>query len=140
MIVGLRVPDKARLLRDLSGRAAASLELDADRIAHAVLGREELGSTGMGGGIAIPHARLAELKMPFGILACTKRPIAFDAIDGDPVDVIFMLLLPANPDPEHLHALASVARVLRDPTLVRKLRSARDSAQAYRCLVADVNS
>ena len=135
VIVGLRVPDKARLLRELAERAAASLKLDADRIANAVLSREELGSTGMGGGIAIPHARLAELKLPFGILACTKRPIAFDAVDGAPVDVIFMLLLPADPDPEHLHALASVARAMRDSKIVRTLRGARDGAQAYQCLV-----
>ena len=106
-MVDLRAPDKARFLQDLAERAAASLELDADRIAKAILAREELGSTGMGGGVAIPHARLPDLKMPFGILACTKRPIAFDAIDGAPVDVIFFLLLPADPAPEHLHALAS---------------------------------
>ena len=140
VIIGLRAADKAALLQDLSGRAAASLGLDADPIAQAVLGREALGSTGMGGGVAIPHARIAGLKKPFGILACARKPIAFDAIDGQPVDVFFVLLLPANPEPDHLHALASVARVLRDPTLVSKLRNARDSTQAYRCLVADVNS
>jgi nitrogen PTS system EIIA component len=135
VLVGLRVPDKARLLRNLAGHAAVSLKLDADRIADAILGREELGSTGMGGGIAIPHARIAELKKPFGILACTKRPVAFDAVDGAPVDVIFMLLLPADSDPEHLHALASVARALRDPKIARALHGARNSAEAYQCLV-----
>ena len=111
------------------------LKLDADRIANAVAAEKRLGSTGTGGGIAIPHARLAESKMPFGILACTKRPIAFDAVDGAPVDVISTPLLPADPDPEHLHALASVARALRDSEIARTLRGARDGAQAYQCLV-----
>jgi nitrogen PTS system EIIA component len=133
--IGLRAIDKAGLLQDLSGRAAASLGLDAGRIAQAVLGREELGSTGVGGGVAIPHARVAELWKPFGLFARTKKPIAFDAIDGQPVDLIFLLLLPANPEPEHLQALASVARVLRNPELVRKLRSARAGAQAYQCII-----
>lgn len=139
VITGLRVADKTGLLKDLSGRAAASVGLDAAGIAQAVLGREQLGSTGMGGGVAIPHARISGLKRPFGILACIKRPIAFDAIDGKPVDVFFVLLLPADADPDHLHALASVARVLRDPALVRKLRKAPDSVQAYRCLVGEPN-
>src|SRR5262245_60864655 len=136
VITGLRVADKTELLKDLSGRAAASVGLDAAGIAQAVLGREQLGSTGMGGGVAIPHARITGLKRPFGILACIKRPIAFDARPGDGV---FVLLRPADADPDHLHALASVARVLRDPALVRKLRKAPDSVQAYRCLVGEPN-
>jgi len=88
----------------------------------------------MGGGVAIPHARIGAVKKPFGILACTKRSVAFEAIDSQPVDVVFLLLLPAEPDPEHLRSLASVARALRDPDVVRRLRRARDSAEAYSCL------
>ena len=95
-----------------------------------------LGSTGLGGGVAIPHACFAELKQPFGMLArLRKGAIAFDAIDGQPVNIVFLLLLPADPDPEHLHALASVARAMRDSKIARTLRGARDGAQAYQCLV-----
>ena len=104
VIVDLRAPDKARLLRDLSHRAGERLRLDGEVIARAVLGREDLGSTGTGGGVAVPHARIAEVKKPFGILACLRRPIAFDAIDGKPVDIVFLLLLPTRADGEQLNA------------------------------------
>jgi PTS system nitrogen regulatory IIA component len=136
-IVGLRVADKLGLLKELSSRAADRLALDSDRIVQAVLGREALGSTGMGGGLAIPHARIDGLQKPFGLLARTRRPIAFDAIDSQPVDLIFLLLLPANPQQDHLHALASVARALRDRKIAGELRRARDGQHAYRCLVGD---
>ena len=134
VLIGLRVSDKTRLLQDLSARAGASLALDPGQLSQALFAREALGSTGMGGGVAIPHARVAAVKKPFGILACTKRPVAFDAIDNQPVDVVFLLLLPIDPDPEHLRSLASVARALRDPEIVRRLRRARKSAEAYACL------
>jgi len=136
-IVGMRAVDKLALLNELSGRAADRLAFDGGYIAKAVLGREELGSTGMGGGVAIPHARIAGLQKLFGLLACTKRAVAFDASDSQPVDLVFLLLLPANPEPDHLHALASVARALRDPEIVGKLRRARNGPQAYQCLVRD---
>jgi PTS system nitrogen regulatory IIA component len=135
VLIGLRASDKTRLLQELSARAAASLRLDPDQLCEALFAREALGSTGVGGGVAIPHARVAGVKKPFGILACTKRPVAFEAIDNQPVDIVFLLLLPADPDPEHLHALASVARALRDLDLVQRLRRARDSSAAYSCLV-----
>jgi nitrogen PTS system EIIA component len=135
VLIGLRAPDKTRLLQDLSARAAASLGLDPDQLSQALFAREALGSTGMGGGVAIPHARIAAVKKPFGILACTRRSVAFEAIDNQPVDVVFLLLLPAEPDPEHLRSLALVARALRDPDLVRRLRRARNSTEAYSCLV-----
>jgi len=136
-IVGLRAADKSRLLQELSNRAADRLVLDSDRIVQAVLGREALGSTGVGSGVAIPHARIAGLHKPFGLFARTRRPIAFDSIDGQPVDLIFLLLLPANPQQEHLHALALVARALRDRKIAGELRRARDGKQAHRCLIAN---
>jgi PTS system nitrogen regulatory IIA component len=135
VLIGLRASDKTRVLQELSARAAASLRLDPDQLCEALCAREALGSTGVGGGVAIPHARVAGVKKPFGILARTKRPVAFEAIDNQPVDIVFLLLLPADPDPEHLHALASVARALRDPDLVQRLRRARASSAAYSCLV-----
>ena len=134
VIVGLREFDKTRLLTKLARRAAAKLKLVPDDVAQAVLAREQLGSTGMGSGVAIPHARISGIREPFGLLACIKKPIAFDAVDGAQVDVLFLLLLPEDPAPDHLHALASAARALRDPKVVRALRKARDSTDAYNCL------
>lgn len=129
-LVKARGTDKTRLLQELATRAAAALDLDASLICAALLKREDLGSTGTGGGIAIPHARIAELKKPFGTLVRLKHAIDFDAIDGMPVDIVFLLLLPAQSgDP--LNALASVARRLRDPESLRRLRSAADDKALY---------
>ncbi len=130
-----RAPDKARLLRELSRRAAATLGLNADLIAGDLLKREALGSTGMGNGVAIPHARFAELKKPFGLLARLRRPIAFDAIDGQPVDIVFLLLLPADSGGEPLNALACVARKLRDAKALDALRGAQTDVALYRVMV-----
>jgi PTS system nitrogen regulatory IIA component len=94
-LIAVRASDKRRLLQDLASRAAAALDLPADRIGSELLRREELGSTGTGGGIAIPHARMSGIKKPFGMLVRLKQPIAFDAIDDQPVEIVFLLLLPA---------------------------------------------
>src|SRR5262252_9390773 len=130
-LINMRVSDKTRLLHELAARAAASLNLAADRISVELLKREHLGSTGTGGGVAIPHARIPDLKKPFGILVRLRNPIDFDAIDGKPVDVIFLLLLPTQSQGDQLNALASVARKLRDPESVRRLRCADDAAELY---------
>jgi PTS system nitrogen regulatory IIA component len=134
-LVDVRAPDKARLLQELARRAATALNLPIDRISSALLKREELGSTGTGGGIAIPHARIPDLNKPFGILARLKQPIDFDAIDGQPVDLLFLLLLPVASDKEQLNALASVARILRNSKSARNLRQARDSTSLFRAVV-----
>jgi nitrogen PTS system EIIA component len=131
--VKMRGTDKTRLLQELSARAAASLNLDAKLICTALFKREDLGSTGTGGGIAIPHARISDLKKPFGALVRLKHAIDFDAIDGMPVDIIFLLLLPAQSgDP--LNALASVARRLRNPEAVQRLRGATSDEELYRAI------
>ena len=134
-LVDVRVPDKARLLQELAHRAATTLGLPADRISSELLKREKLGSTGIGGGIAIPHARIPGLKKPFGILVRLEQPIDFEAIDGQPVDLLFLLLLPLTSDKEQLSALASVARALRNSDLVRNLRRSRDSQSLFRAMV-----
>ena len=119
--------DKQRLLRDLADRAAAALGLDASELVAALLRREDLGSTGLGGGIAIPHTRMPGIQRPFSALAILRTPIAFDAIDGRPVDIVFLLVAPDNSDA--LKALAGVSRALRDPVKLEALRRAQ-SAQA----------
>src|SRR5215471_12486278 len=114
-LVDVRASDKTRLLQELGRRAAATLNLAVEWISAEILKREELGSTGTGGGVAIPHARIQGLNRPFSILARLNKPIDFEAIDGRPVDLLFFLLLPADPAGEGIHALASVARKLREP-------------------------
>jgi PTS system nitrogen regulatory IIA component len=131
VIVNAGAPDKNRLLMDLCNRAASTLKLDPSRITADILKRENLGSTGMGGGVAIPHTRLPELKKPFGVLATLKRPIDFDAIDRQPVDIVFLLLLPTSAAGEQLNVLALVARKLRDADVVRNARRASDAAALF---------
>jgi PTS system nitrogen regulatory IIA component len=134
-IVDVRASDKAGLLQELSRQAAASLNLRVDVISGDILKRENLGSTGMGNGVAIPHARIPDLKNPFGILARLKKPIDFDAVDSQPVDLVFLLLLPVTSGGEQLSALACVARNFREPAIVRHLRRATNAAELYRAMV-----
>ncbi len=140
-LIKARAPDKTRLLQDLATRAAAALNLDANLVATELQKREALGSTGTGEGVAIPHARIPELKKPFGTLVRLRQAIDFDAIDGQPVDVVFLLLLPKSQgDP--LNALATVARKLRDPEAVGRIRNAADDDELYRAIewARDVNA
>jgi PTS system nitrogen regulatory IIA component len=137
VMLDVRSSDKARLIRELARAAAGSLCLDADDVADTLLKREQLGSTGTGGGIAIPHVRLPGIDRPFGMLARLAKGIDFEAIDGKPVDLVFLLLLPASPQGEQLNTLAAVARKLRDPATLRKLRNARDQAALYRAMAVD---
>lgn len=134
--VEVRAPDKTRLLQELSRQAAASVDLPPEQISAEILKREALGSTGTGGGVAIPHARIQGLTKAFGIFARLNKPMDFAAIDGRPVDLVFLLLLPANPVGEQLKALAAVARELRDPACLRELRSAGGSAALYDAMTA----
>lgn len=135
VIVDMRATDKDQLLRELSQRAAASLGFDARLVTAEILKREELGSTGIGEGIAIPHARIPKLDKPFGILVRLKKAIDFAAIDENPVDLIFLLLLPGATEGDQLNALASVARMLRSPITSSAIRAARDGAEAYEAIV-----
>lgn len=134
-LVGVRVSDKTDILRLLADRAAKALRLPAEEILTVILKREQLGSTGTGGGIAIPHARVNGLSRPFGILAHLAHGIEFEAIDGRAVDLIFLLLLPAAADKDQLSALAAVARTLRNPDSARKLRKAQTEQEFYSAMV-----
>jgi nitrogen PTS system EIIA component len=131
----VRAKDKSGLLRELSDQAGKALNVSPDRIFAELLKREELGSTGTGGGVAIPHARMPEVRAPFGMLARLQQAISFDAIDGQLVDIVFLLLLPAAPAGDQLQALASVARKLRDPSSLRRLRRASDAAELFGIMV-----
>ena len=106
--------------------------LAADEVVREIAKREELGSTGVGNGVALPHARLTSLKTPFALLARLRHPIDFDAIDGEPVDIVVLLLLPEVDDSAKGNALACVARALRDAETLRKIRSAPDREALFR--------
>jgi PTS system nitrogen regulatory IIA component len=134
VVIDVPASSKAALLGDLARRAAAELKLDVDAVANAVGKRDELGSTGIGSGVAIPHARLREIKKPFGLLARLKNPIDFAAIDGGPVDIVFLMLLPAASQLDQLNTLAAAARKLRDGDVLSKLRKAATAAELYRTI------
>ena len=134
--VGLRVSDKAQLLRELSRRAAAAVSIDQSVIHDALLARENLGSTGLGKGFALPHARLDTSHGFFALFVRLARPVEFAAIDGQPVDLIILLLTPANAGNQHLAMLATLSRPLRDAEFVQRLRRAPDTAAIYKLLAS----
>jgi len=133
VVVGLRAADKAQLLRELARRAAAALALDQRVILDALLAREALGSTGLGKGFALPHARLDTLPRYFARFARLARPIDFAAIDERPVDLVILLLTPAQGS-QHLATLAALSRPLRDPAFVQRLRDAPDASAVHALL------
>jgi len=129
--VGVRVGNKAALLDDLARRAARARGLDAAPVRAAVEKREGFGSTGVGNGIALPHARLETVRRPFGCLVRLRDPVDFDAIDERPVDLVFLLLLPTDAQGSQLNALACVARRMRDPETASAMRGACDAAALF---------
>lgn len=132
IVLGLRVRDKAHLLLELGRRAEAlGASVPSGVITDALRHREQLGSTGLGGGFALPHASIEGLPRTFGMLVRLAHPIAFDAIDGRPVDLAFLLLVPVAQTTGNVAALATVSRVFRGNDQVRKVRSAPDSGTAY---------
>ena len=136
VIVGLRVPDKARLLRELARRAAMILLVDERLILDALQAREALGSTGLGKGFALPHARLDALSRLFALFVRLGRPIDFAAIDDRPVDLVILLLTPASAGSQHLATLAALSRPLRHEAFVQQLRQAPDVAAVHALLAS----
>jgi nitrogen PTS system EIIA component len=135
VIPGLAAVNKTQLLDELAQRAGIALKIDDREIASALYQRERLGSTGVGHGIAVPHARIAGLKQPFGLLVRLEHAIAYEAIDGAPVDLVFLLLMPINADAAHLAALATISRRLRDAAVAKALRNAASAKEMYETLV-----
>jgi len=137
-VIDLSVPSKRALLHDLAQRAALVLKVDDDIIFTALLKREELGSTGVGNGVALPHVRLEQVKKPFGILARLKDAIDFDAIDGQPVDLVCLLLLSKENEQAQLNTLAAAARRLRRPEVLEELRRAPNRVMLYNIMVGRI--
>jgi PTS system nitrogen regulatory IIA component len=137
VFIDVAAPDKRRLLEVLSRRAAARLGLNEDNVVREVLNREALGSTGVGKGVALPHARLAELKRPFAMLARLRNSMEFEAIDGEPVDLVVLLLMPHDQAAGHVSVLASIARKLRSEDVRSRLRKAGAVTDLYEAFRRD---
>jgi PTS system nitrogen regulatory IIA component len=135
----LRVANKKQALQELSRRAAAALGLSERTIYDVLIERERLGSTGIGTGIAVPHAKPPGLANLSGFFARLDRPIPFEAVDDQPVDLIFLLLAPEGAGADHLKALALVTRLLRDRTVCEKLRGT-DNPDALYAILTDRTS
>jgi PTS system nitrogen regulatory IIA component len=130
----LKVNNKKQAIQELSGRAAKLIGRDEREIFETLLQRERLGSTGVGNGVAIPHGKLPRLDKLVGLFARLEKPIDFDALDGEPVDLVFLLLAPEAAGADHLKALARVARLLRDEKVAQHLRNVRDADTIYAAL------
>lgn len=131
---------KKRALEIISELASAQLNLPQQDIFDAILIREKMGSTGIGNGIAIPHGKLDEdAQQAVGVFLHLNHPIDFDAIDNQPVDILFALLVPANLCKTHLQTLSFVAQKLADKTICRRLRSAQTDDELYQIITEQQN-
>ena len=131
---------KKRLFHDLGELASASYGLDANTVIEALIEREGLGPTGVGHGIALPHARISGATQVQGIFLRLEKPLNFDSVDRQPVDLVFCLIAPETAGVEHLKALALVSRTLRDDAICAKLRANSDPATLYTILTAEQSS
>lgn len=134
IIASLRVKTKKQALHELAEKAAKITGLDSRELLETLMQRERLGSTGVGRGIAIPHGRVPNLDRIVCVFARTQEPIPFDALDDEPVDLIFLLLAPEHAGADHLKALARISRLLRNHPSIEKLRGAHDRAALYAVL------
>jgi PTS system nitrogen regulatory IIA component len=140
IIPSLRVKTKKQALQDLSGRAAELTGLPARDIFDTLLQRERLGSTGLGRGIAIPHVKFRALKGIVCLFARLAEPVDFEAVDDQPVDLIFLLLAPEHASGDHLKALARISRLVRDPLALERLRAAKDERALHVILTDNATS
>ena len=134
VVPAMRVPTKKQALHELAAHAARLTGLDERAVFDTLLQRERLGSTGIGEGIAIPHARVPDLPKLMGFFARLTTPVEYDALDDAPVDLVFLLLAPEESSTVQLKALARIARLLRDPEICARLRSEQDPLQIYALL------
>lgn len=133
----LRSSSKKQALHDISVQASRLVGREEREIFDTLLQRERLGSTGIGEGIAIPHGKLPKLDQLFGFFARLEKPIDFESLDGEPVDMMFLLLAPEGAGADHLKALARIARMLREPGIHERIRTARDASALYAVLTQE---
>ena len=134
IVPALKVISKKQALQELAARAATLTGQNERSIFEVLLQREKLGTTAVGYGVAIPHGKLPKLDKMFGLFARLDRPIDFEAMDGQQVDLMLLLLAPEGAGADHLKALARVARLLRDQDVANKLRASRDAESLYAVL------
>lgn len=134
VLLSAKAKNKRQLLQELSQFAANITKVDDRTIFDALLERENLGSTGFGGGTALPHARLAELDRVYGFFVRLSAPVDFEAVDNKPVDMLFLLLSPESSGADHLTALAQISRILKDTGTVAKLREAAGKEEIHALL------
>lgn len=140
VIPTLKVQSKKQAIQALAEKAAALTGVPEREIFDTLLQRERLGSTGVGHGIAIPHGKLVTFDGIIGVFARLETPIEFEALDGEPVDLIFLLLASEGAGADHLKALARIARVFRNNHITSKLRETRDADSIYAVLTQDMAS
>jgi nitrogen PTS system EIIA component len=140
VIPALKVAGKKQLLEAVAEQASLSSGLSPRVIFDALLQRERLGSTGIGGGIAIPHGKFEGLTSLIGIFVRLEKPIDFEALDSEPVDLAFVLLAPEDAGADHLKGLSRVARVLRNPLVTAKLRATRDKDVIFSLLTQPIEA
>lgn len=134
VVANLRARSKKALLPEIASRAGELLKIDGALIQEAIWRREMLSSTGIGRGIAIPHARMPQVEHMFGMFARLEQPIDFEAMDAQPVDLVFLLLAPEQAGADHLQALARVSRLMRDHATLERLRGSRTRTAMYAVL------
>ncbi|MEK9831741.1 MAG: PTS IIA-like nitrogen regulatory protein PtsN [Rhodospirillaceae bacterium] len=135
VIANLRATSKKQVLQELSKAAGDALGVDARRVFDILVERERLGSTGVGAGLAIPHGKLPGLERLQGVFARLEKPVDFDSIDDEPVDLVFLLLAPEGAGADHLKALARVSRIMRDRDFCEKLRGSDNPDALYALLI-----
>lgn len=140
VLANLKASNKKQVLQELARKAAKLTGQDEGAIFETLAERERLGTTGIGHGIAIPHGKLPGLDRVYGVFAKLDRPVDFDAIDDQPVDLIFLLLAPANCGGDHLKALAKVSRMLRDRILCEKMRGSTSCDAIYALMMSQTES
>ncbi|MDQ2094274.1 PTS sugar transporter subunit IIA [Rhodalgimonas zhirmunskyi] len=131
---------KKRLFHELGEIANAAYGLDPGVVVAALLDRENLGPTGVGHGVALPHARVPSINEVRGVFVLLEKPVSFDSVDRQPVDIAFALFAPEEAGVEHLKALARVSRTLRNEAICQKLRANDDAATLYTILTEDDNA
>ncbi len=134
ILPSLHAQSKKQVLQEVCSTAARLTGLPEREVFDTLLQRERLGSTAIGQGVAIPHGKSRSLDRLVGVFARLQRPVDFDALDDQPVDLVFVLLAPESAGADHLKALARIARVLRDPGFAEKLRAAEGADAIYALL------
>jgi PTS system nitrogen regulatory IIA component len=134
VLPSVKATSKRQVIQELAAKGAELTGLDERQVFETLMEREKLGSTGIGEGIAIPHGKVAGLDGIHGAFARLSKPIDFEALDDEPVDLVFLLLAPEGAGADHLKALARIARILRVPGVAERLRNTSDATALYRIL------